>query len=66
VIERLEVDEFWSVIDIELLQVEEHFVFDVLNQVHVVPQFIEPRPEVPPVAVAVHFQVELDVVIGRA
>ena len=64
--ERFVVDEFRRVILVKLVEVLQDFRFDVLNERRVVPQFIEPSFQVAPVAIAVHFQIEFDVVVARA
>ena len=60
--ERLVVDELGGVVLVELREVVQHFRLHVLDQLRVVPQLIEPGLQVAAVAVAVHFQVQFDVV----
>lgn len=60
--EGLVVHELWSLIAVHLFEVEQHFLGDILHQFRVVPQLVEPRLQVDAVAVAVHNQVEFEVV----
>lgn len=57
VVERLEIDELRSMINIKLLQVAQNIGLDVGNQFFVAPDFIEPLFEVGPVAVAIDNEV---------
>lgn len=56
------VDEFRIVVLVELGEVEQDIIFDIMNQNGVIPEFFKPVFEVAPIPVAVHFEVELDVV----
>ncbi|MBT9149087.1 MAG: hypothetical protein DDT28_00507 [Dehalococcoidia bacterium] len=58
------VDKLRGVVLVKLLKVEKYLLFDILNQVYVVPKLIKPRLQVASITVAVHFQVKLDVVAG--
>lgn len=51
---------------VELLEVVEDVLFHVLHESVVAPQLVEPLLEFPTVAVAVHDEIQLDVVAGMA
>lgn len=60
------VDELGGVVLVELLQIAKHVLRDIRYKAFVVPNLIEPRSQVAAVAIAVHLQVQFDVVIGGA
>ena len=66
VIERLIVDEFRSVVFVKLLEVVQDIRLHIFYQILVRPNRIEPLFEFMSVAVAVHDEIELDVVSGTA
>ena len=61
----LVVDELGRVVLVKLVEVEQHFLLYVFDQFGIVPEFVEPGFQVAAVAVAVHLQVEFDVVVAR-
>ena len=64
--ERLVVDELRGVVLVELLEVVEDVLLHVLHESVVAPKLVEPLLEFLTVAVAVHDEVQLDVVAGMA
>ena len=60
--ERFVVDELWGVVLVELLEVVEDVLLHVLHERLVAPNLVEPLLEFLAVAVAVHDEVQLDVV----
>src|ERR1035437_7330979 len=64
--ERKVIDELRGLVRIKFAQVEKHFLFDVLHQIGVVPDFGEPLFQILAVAGAIDDQVQLDVVVAVA
>ena len=64
--EREIVDKLGRLVRVELAKVEQDVPLHVLDQLVVVPDFLEPLFELPAVAVAVNDQVQLDIVAARA
>lgn len=64
--ESFVVDEFRRVVLVELIEILEDFRLHVFDKRRVVPELIEPHFQVAPVAIAVHFQIEFDVVVAGA
>jgi hypothetical protein len=65
-VKRLEVEELWGVIGVKLPEVKEYLVFDIFDQICIVPEFIEPHFEITPIPITVHFQVEFNIVVCAA
>ena len=64
--QRLVINKFRRVILVKLAEVLEDFRLHVFHECRVIPQFIKPYFQVAAVAIAVHFQVEFDVIAARA
>ena len=64
--EGLVVDELRRVVLVELLEVLQDLLFDILDQIGIAPQLVEPLLEFLAIAIAVNDEVQLDVIVAVA
>ena len=57
VVKRFEIDEFWRVILVELVEVEQNILLHIGDNGGVVPQFVEPRFQITTIPRAINFQI---------